>query len=127
MLLKRIFSIIFMLIFGYLIGWLFMQAMKPEVLPVGSSLPELEYHDSRGTKTLKHFRDLNTIIVLFNSKCEHCRYQLKQFNENIARFVDAKLFFLTKEQHFFTKKYLVSDRKHLNLQKKHQLQIFGIA
>jgi len=23
--------------------------------------------------------------------------------------------------------YLVSDRKHLNLQKKHQLQIFGIA
>jgi len=23
--------------------------------------------------------------------------------------------------------YIVSDRKHLNLQKKHQLQIFGIA
>ena len=104
--LKRIFSIIFLLIFGYLIGWLFVQALQPEVLPVGSSLPKFEYSDSIRKKTLMHIKSQNIILVLFNRGCEHCQYQLKQFNKNMDKFVDTQLILFTTEQNFFTKGYI---------------------
>jgi thioredoxin-related protein len=104
--LKRIFSTIFILIFVFLIGWLFMRALKPDVLPIGSSLPELEYNDSTEIKILKHANNLYTIIVIFNRSCEHCQYQLKQFNKNMDKFVDTQLFLFTTEQSFFTKEYI---------------------
>ena len=104
--LKRIFSTIFILIFVFLIGWLFMQSLKPEALPVGSLMPDLDYQDTTGTYILKNDSTQNTIIVLFERNCEHCQYQLNQFNEHLNKFVNTRLVLLTTEQDFFNENYL---------------------
>jgi peroxiredoxin len=59
-----------------------------------------------GRITLKIYSTQNTIIVLFERKCEHCQYQLKQFNAHLNEFDDTKIFLLTTEQDFFNKNYL---------------------
>ena len=106
MLLKKIFLFLFMIIFLGLIGWLFYQASKPDVLPVGSFIPELEYSDTTGTHVLKPDSSQFTMIVLFNPNCEHCQYQLNQFNIHLNRFANTQLFLLTTEQNIFNKNYL---------------------
>ena len=104
--LKKIFSTIFMLIFVFLIGWLFMQALKPEVLPVGSFMPEIKYFDATGTHILKADSIQNILVVLFSRNCEHCQYQLKQINTNLNKLANTQLFLLTTEQDFFKTDYL---------------------
>jgi len=37
------------------------------------------------------------VLVLFNSTCEHCQYELGQIKENIANFNEVELVFLSSE------------------------------
>ncbi|MDZ7650681.1 MAG: protein disulfide isomerase family protein [Cytophagales bacterium] len=37
------------------------------------------------------------VLVLFNSTCEHCQYELGQIKENIANFNEVELVFLSTE------------------------------
>ena len=101
MILKRIFTAIFMVVFLTLIGWLIFEATRPEILPLGSPTPELQYFDGTKFLLLKADSTHNTMVVLFHRECEHCQYQLKQFNNYLNNFRDTKIFLLTTEKKFF--------------------------
>jgi len=101
MLLKRIFTAIFMVVFLALIGWLIFQATRPEILPLGSPMPELRYFEGTKFLLLKADSTHNTMVVLFHRECRHCQYQLKQFNNYLNDFGDTKIFLFTTEGNFF--------------------------
>lgn len=98
---QKVFIVFFMMVFLGLIGWLFLQALRPEIFPVGSMMPELKYQNPEGTHILKRDTRQNTMIVLFHQQCDHCRYQLEQFNDHFNDFIGAKIFIFTTEQQFF--------------------------
>ncbi len=99
---KKIISILFLLTVFAVMGWLFPEATKPEVLPVGSYMPVVEYETPNGKNTLKPDNAKITIVVLFHRNCDHCVYQLNQFNDHLAMFREEIFFFLTTEENFYT-------------------------
>lgn len=38
-----------------------------------------------------------TMLIYFNSECEHCQWEVKQFSENINQFQDVNLAFVSLE------------------------------
>jgi len=90
-----------MIIFLGLIGWLIWQRSKPEVFPEGSIIPELEYKNEKGIHILKVDTTQKTMVVLFHQKCDHCRYQLEQFNDHFNELMGIGIYIFTTEQQFF--------------------------
>ena len=79
-------------------GWLAVQASRSGPLPEGSPLPSLQYLDSRaGSHLVQATPDRRTAIVLFNSQCGHCLYEIDAFNRRLAEVQDARIYFLTTE------------------------------
>jgi hypothetical protein len=85
-------------------SWLVYEIAKPEILPIGSRMPQLEYMTSNGRDSLKADGSKITLIVLFHTNCKHCIYQLKQFAHHFDQFADQIIIFLTTEQNFFASK-----------------------
>ena len=98
---KKIVSILFALTVCALMGWLFYEATRPEILPVGSDMPALEYTTPNGNNVLKPDSAKVTIVVLFHRNCDHCVYQLNQFNVHLQNFTKIKIILLTTDKHFF--------------------------
>lgn len=98
---KKVVVVIFMITFLGLIGWLIWQGSKPEVFPVGSMMPELGYRNPEGNYVLNADTTKITMIVLFHRKCEHCLYQLEQFNDHFDELVGTNIFIFTAEQQLF--------------------------
>jgi hypothetical protein len=98
---RQFFSTFFMLIFVSLIVGLGIQLLKPDVLPLGSAMPEIEFYSCDSILRLKPDSTINTLVVYFHNKCKYCRYQLKLFNDHINDFKDLKLYLLTREKELF--------------------------
>jgi hypothetical protein len=101
MFLKRVSLSGFVAIFICLIMWLVIEAVKPESLPVGSFMPELEYNGIQRSYMLEPDNAHNTMIVLFHRNCEHCLYQINLFNNEFINFIGKKIILLTTEKNFF--------------------------
>ncbi len=99
---KKIFISLFMIIFLGLIICLFIVGSRPEVLPLGSMMPQMMYRDSISTRSVTSDRIHPTIIVLFHLKCEHCIYQLKSLENRISDFSETRIYLFTVDHHFFT-------------------------
>ena len=102
MLVKRLFSVSFLLAVLAILVWLVYEILKPEILAVGSIMPELSYIGSKG-KPRKLITEgfNNKIVILFDRNCEHCEYQLNQFNEHVNQFKNTNIYLLTTENRFF--------------------------
>ncbi len=98
---KRIMSLLFFLVILTAFVWLLQEALRPEVLPVGSELPELSYLTQNGKNHLKQDFGRVTLVMLFHPDCEHCEYQLNQFNDHFEKFDNMILVLLTMDQNFF--------------------------
>ena len=105
--LKQLLITTFVVIFMSSVIWLIVEAAKPEVLPVDSLIPEIEYTDLFGQHVLTRDYTLNTMVVLFHRKCDHCNYQLKLINDNIEEFINTQIFLLTTEKIFFKSEYIM--------------------
>ena len=101
---KRIISVVFLAIFFCLIIWLFYKAAQPEIFPIGCLIPKIKYMDANGVHVLKPDSAQNTMVVFFHRKCEHCQYQLKQFNDHFNEFVGVRIFLFTTEIKFLNEK-----------------------
>lgn len=105
MLIKRIFLSVFALIVFCLIGWMIMEAIKPEVLPVGSIMPKLKFVNTSGPHILQPDSINKTMIIRFNRDCEHCMYELNLINNKLSKFKNINIFILTSENDFFKSDY----------------------
>jgi len=99
--LKRVFTIVFIAIICGLLSWLVLQSFKADVLPIGSTMPELRYFDGNIQKIIKPDSLNSTLIMIFHRNCEHCQYQLSQFDTNLDKFGETIIFLLTPETNFF--------------------------
>jgi len=98
---KRALTIAFIAIICGLLSWLIFQSLKADVLPIGSTMPELRYFDGSIRKIIKPDSLNSTLIMIFHKECGHCEYQLNQFDKNIKRFGRTRMFLLTPEPKFF--------------------------
>ena len=79
--------------------WLVVQARQAGPLAESSPLPRLSYTDASGNGAHLVGADPNhrTAIVLFNSQCEHCLYELDAFEQRLSEVDGTRLYFLTSE------------------------------
>jgi hypothetical protein len=81
------------------LAWLAVQAHQSGPLAESSSLPRLSYRDAsgNGARIVGTDRSRRTAIVLFNSQCEHCLYELDAFERRLSEIDGTRLYFLTSE------------------------------
>ena len=101
MMVKRIISLLFFLVLLSALGWLLRETLRPEVLPLGSELPELEYLTQNGKNYLKPDSGQVMLVMLFHPDCEHCEYQLNRFNDQSEKLDSMSLVLLTTDQKIF--------------------------
>jgi thiol-disulfide isomerase/thioredoxin len=78
-------------------GWLGVQATRPQTLPVGSRVPSLTLNTPSGATPLAASPAGRTVLVLYNSQCGHCHYELGVLDQNLERVSAARLVFVTTE------------------------------
>jgi hypothetical protein len=78
-------------------AWLAVQAGRSGPLPDSAPLPPLSYRDGAGAHVVRPEPHRRTAIVLFNSQCGHCLYELDAFNRRLAEVDGAHIYFLTTE------------------------------
>jgi len=101
---RRILAKIFLLIFLFLTAWVIYAALRPEVLPLGSKMPAIDFLTEATIKKLKLDTTRTTIVVYFSNDCKHCQYMLKMIDENLNVFQDIFIILLTSEDVFFERK-----------------------
>ena len=100
---KRSLTIIIILLFSILTAWLFIQAMQPEALPIGSPLPDIQYESSTGIESIRS-HDSPLMVVWFHEDCDHCVYQLKLIEKHLENFKGIDLYLLTSDKSFIPKR-----------------------
>jgi hypothetical protein len=78
-------------------GWLGAQVMRPGALAVGAAMPSLRYTGTAGAQPLRAAAEGRTVVVLYNSKCGHCHYELGVLDRNAGRLAGAHLVLVTTE------------------------------
>lgn len=96
---KRFLTITTILFLSFLTAWFFIQAMKPETLPVGSTLPDLQYESSTGIESI-HPDHRPFIVLWFHEDCDHCIYQMKLLDKYIDELKGIHLYLLTSDRSF---------------------------
>lgn len=88
------------LIFIGIISWLVVEGSKPEVLPIGSDLPDISFQNTYG-EISKLVRNKNkTLIVFFSKDCPHCEYELNVLNENVEKLSGVKIYLFTIDEDY---------------------------
>ncbi|WP_348823839.1 peroxiredoxin family protein [Flavobacterium aestuarii] len=86
---------------------------KKEVAEHIKTIPEFSYKTTAGkTFTKKDLKEnIPTVFLYFNSECEHCQSEAIQIQENIEKFADIQLVFISFEEPkkimAFAKKYKI--------------------
>jgi len=108
---KKIFAIAFIALFVSAVVWLIIEGSRPEVLPVGSKLPAIEYAGFNGVQKLKADSTHKTVVIFFSEECPHCKYELNLLNVNAEKFKGVNIFLITLDKGLltdgFTDKYPV--------------------
>ncbi len=100
---KRIIAAAILLLLACFTGWLIIEASGPEVLPEGSVIPIIKFTVKNSIEVLKPDSTKKTMVIFFNSKCSHCKYELSELNNNIEKFENVRIYFFTIEKDFFQK------------------------
>jgi hypothetical protein len=79
------------------LAWLVVRVTGSGPLSPTTRLPALEYRDARGSHVIRADGAEPTLIVLFDSKCGHCSYQLSALDRRSAELSRARVYFLTTE------------------------------
>jgi hypothetical protein len=79
--------------------WLALRAHQSGPLAESSPLPRLTYRDASGNGAHVVGADPGhrIAIVVFNSQCEHCLYELDAFEHRLSEVDGTRLYFLTSE------------------------------
>ncbi len=80
--------------------WLIREALRPQVLPLGSLLPKAAYEICEGRDTLRIIPHRSQVLMLFHTRCPHCMYQLEVLESNAEAFSGRRLFLVTTEENF---------------------------
>jgi len=97
---KNIFTLIFGICFLSVCGFLLVEILKPEVLPIGSAMPKLRYYNGSSFDLMEPDSTKRTILMIFHKDCEHCQYMLNQFNSNAEKFEETRVYLITPETDF---------------------------
>jgi hypothetical protein len=94
-------------IFGFAIlcsllpaAFFWIEQEQEKILDPGEALPVMKYITRSGPQTLTADSTRVLLLLYFNRTCEHCIYQLDQFDSNMDRFTDQNFIFLTGEMRF---------------------------
>jgi len=97
-LMKKVFAITFIALFVLAVVWLIIEGSRPEVLPVWSKLPSIEYAGFSGIQKLKADSTRKTVVIFFSEECPHCKYELKVLNENADKLKGANFILITLDK-----------------------------
>lgn len=79
-------------------GWVAGQALRPEVLPVASPVPSLEYRPAGAApRQLAAADGTPTVVMLFHSQCGHCHAELDALERDPGALGPARIVLLTQE------------------------------
>lgn len=120
---KRIIAIAILLLLAGFTGWLIIEASGPEVLPIGSPMPEIKYISAGGNCILTEDTTIETMVIYFSSECGHCKYELSQINNNIVKFKGIRIYLFTTGKDFFQKPVV----KNWNKLYKTKNSCFGVV
>ena len=101
MMVKRMMSWLFFLVFAAAFVWLLYETFRSEVLPIGSEVPELEYLTQNGKIHLKPDSGRVMLVMIFHPDCEHCEDQLNLFRDHSFELDSMSFVFLTTDQNYF--------------------------
>lgn len=99
---RRVAAASIVLGFGAATAWLLDAATRPERLPVGSTMPALEYRGVRGPERLATGSPERTVVVWFHTACPHCVSELDAFERELSTFDGARLYLLSSEDSLFS-------------------------
>jgi peroxiredoxin len=99
--LKIIIPILFISLFGYFGFQIYSKIQhKKEVAENIKVIPKFEYQNIKGgaftNKNLK--KDTPTLFIYFNTECEFCNEEAQMIKENIEKFKDFQLVFISFEK-----------------------------
>ena len=95
--LRRVCAALFLTVVLGAAGWLGAQVMRPGALAVGAAMPTLRYTGATGSQPLAAAPEGRTVVVLYNSKCGHCHYELGVLDRNAAGIAGVHLVLVTTE------------------------------
>jgi len=99
---KKVFAITFIVLFVTAVVWLVIEGSKPEALPLGSKLPEIEFESFDGIRIIKSDTLHKTVVMFFSKKCPHCKYELNVLNENAGKIKGTNFYLITLDKDIFT-------------------------
>lgn len=99
---KKALAITFIALFIFAVVWLVIEGSRPEVLPIGSKLPEIEYTGFNGVQKLKANNLHKTVVIFFSEECPHCKYELNVLNENAGKIKGTNFYLITPDKDIFT-------------------------
>jgi peroxiredoxin len=99
--LKKIIPVIFSVIFGLLIFQITSKIKhKKEVAENIKTIPEFSFQNIKGGSFTNQniVRNSSTLFIYFNSECEFCNEEAEMIKENIEKFSNFQLIFVSVEQ-----------------------------
>ncbi len=99
---KKVFAITFIVLFVTAVVWLVIEGSKPEALPLGSKLPEIEYTGLNGVQKLYADNVHKTVVIFFSEQCSHCKYELNVLNENAEKIKGTNFYLITLDKDIIT-------------------------
>jgi len=78
--------------------WLVVQVQRNGHMSAATRLPALAYRDARGSHVIRVNGRQPTMIVLFDSRCGHCAYQLSDIDRRFADLAGSRIYLLTTER-----------------------------
>jgi len=93
---------------------------KKEVAENIKTIPAFSYKTTKGevfsNKDLKN--DTPTLFLYFNSECEHCQSEAEQIRDNVEKFANVQLIFISfevpKKIEYFSTKYKLNHYDNIN-------------
>jgi len=120
---KKIIAIVFISLFITAVVYMIIEGSRPEILPIGSKLPKIEFNMVNGSRIIKADTLHKTVVIFFSEKCPHCKYELNILNENVEKIMAADFYLITIDKDIFTDGFT---DKYPALQKADNIK-FGIV
>ena len=98
-------TIILIVVFVILTGYLLTIGAKEDVFPVGSKLPEISYLNENQELINVKTNNSKLFLMYFGSECSFCNYELELIDKNLDLFENIRFLFLTSEKDYFKKEH----------------------
>lgn len=95
--LRRLTAIAALTAMALAIVWVVLQVSRTGHVSAATRLPALAYRDAHGSHVIRANGRQPTLIVLFDSRCGHCGYQLSDFDRHVADLAHSRIYLLTTE------------------------------